>query len=150
MIVKQRKEALRRIEILKQQGLKFVKPVKDTLKNKDVPIFENQGIPFRSVFYYLYGNQGQEPYDEIIKIKEEFEKEYKAYVYLILISHSNIGTCYNFLYVSNNEDEWEMDNEDLKYGTPIVYCHNRDMEIDEFGSIGIAYDNVCGGIFRNS
>lgn len=141
------KEALKRLEIMKKKGLLFHKPVIDTFKNGDIPMFENQGAPFRSVYYYLYGNKGQQPYDEIIEIKERFEKEYGALVYMVLISHLGFGTCYDFLYVSKQQDEWEMDIDDLNYGTPISYCHSDICE--EFGSISIGYDKVCGGIYRN-
>lgn len=142
------KEALKRLDILKKKGLKYYEPVINTFKNGDIPMFENQGMPFRSVFYWLYGNKGQKPYDEIIEIKERFEKEYGAIVYMILISHTGFGTCYDFLYVSKQRNEWKMDNEDLNEGYPISYCHSDICE--EFGSIGIAYDNVCGGIYRNA
>lgn len=147
----QKKEALKRLNLLKEKGMKFHKPVIDCFKKGDVPIFENQGMPFRSVFYYLYGNQGQDPYDEIIRYKEEFEKEYHCLVYLILITHSQFGTLYDMLYVSRNEEEWEMDIDELKQGYSYVNCVNAsDPMLSEIGEIGFKYDSVCGGIYRSA
>jgi len=145
-----KQEALKRLEILKQNGMSYYKSVIKTFENNDVPIFENQGF-LKSVFYNLYGNKGQEPYDEIIKAKEEFEKEYDGMVYLILISHTNFGTVYDMLYVSKNDEEWEMDIDELKQGYAYVNCVNADFpDFSEIGEIGFAYDKVCGGIYRIS
>lgn len=144
-------EALRRLQILKEKGMKFHKPVYDCFCRRDTPIFENQGLGFRSVFYSLYGNKGQEPYDEIIKAKEEFEKEYNSLVYLILITHSNFGTLYDMLYVSHNDEEWEFDRDELEQGYAYVNCVNADDPmLSEIGEIGFKYDNVCGGIYRSA
>ena len=144
---KQRNEAIKRLGIMKSKGLKFYKQALDTFKKGDVPIFENQGTPFRSVFFYLYGNKGQDPYDKIIKLKEQFEKEYNTMVYMVLITHTKeIGTCYDMLYISKNEEEWDMDNEDLEYNQVVSYCCSG--VCNEIGTIEFAYDNVGGGIYR--
>lgn len=147
---KQRKEALKRLEILKKNGMVYSKPVIDTFKKGDVPIFENQHPLFRSTFYYLYGNQGQEPYDTIIREKEKFEKEFGCMVYMILISHSNIGTCYDMFYVSKNEEEWQMDIDELEQGYSYVNCYNASYDESEIGEIGFAYDKAMGGIYRTA
>jgi hypothetical protein len=144
-------EALKRLEMMKNQKLiapDIYKIVLDTFNKGDIPIFENQGF-IKSAFYYLYGNSGQEPYDKLIKMKEQFEKEYGATVYMILISHFvELGTCYDFLYVSKQRGEWKMVSEDLQENYPMSYCHSSICE--EFGSIGVKYDNVGGGIYRSA
>lgn len=84
----------------------------------------------------------------IQKIKD-FEKEHDCTVYHCIHNYLEFGECYSFLYVSNYEDEWESDNEDLKEGYPIVYVWNVDEEdFSEFGSIGIK--SVFGGLVRTA
>ena len=148
---KQKKEALERLNILKKNGLIYHKPVIDTFKNGDIPIFEYQNRMFRSVFYRLYVNKEQEPYDNIIHVVKEIEREYGGLVYLVLISHTTFGTLYNLFYVSKNQKEWEEDKEDLKQKYALIYVHNASDNIcSEFGSICFEYDNVCGGIYRSA
>lgn len=142
-------EGIKRIEFLKNNGMKFGKQVLDTFKSGGVGIFENQGMPFRSVYYSLYLNKGQKEYDEIIEEKENFEKEYQAKVYLILISHTEFGKLVSMLYVSNHNEEWNYDNEDLKEKVAYAYVFNQtDNDCSEIGSIAFEYDSICGGIYR--
>ena len=139
-------EGIKRIEYLTRNGMKFGKQVLETFKSGGVGIFEYQNKVFKSVYYSLYLNKGQADYDEMIKVKEEFEKEYQSKVYLILINHTEEGKQISMLYVSNNNEEWSYDNEDLKEHTPYAYVFNRD--ISEIGRIGFEYDSLCGGIYR--
>lgn len=85
--------------------------------------------------------------DEQKKMVEEFEKEYKALVYHVCHECTNVGEMYDLLYVSDHEEEWSMDNEDLEAGHPFVYVVNKTYpEFSEFGMIGIR--PVLGGIVR--
>lgn len=87
--------------------------------------------------------------EEEEKMVREWEKETGNIVYHLILNHTTMGTQYSFLYVSKYAEEWEMDNEDLKAGYPIVYVKNTtDDFMSEFGSIEIK-PNV-GGVRRTA
>lgn len=72
------------------------------------------------------------------EIVKKFEEEYNALVYFIVRTETELGTMDSFLYVSDHEDEWEMDNEDLEYGYVVAYVYSYDApEFSEFGSIAV-------------
>ena len=80
------------------------------------------------------------------KIKE-FEAEYNALVYHVIRTMTAFGELYSFLYISDYEEEWEMDNEDLSDGYAMSYVWNKTDEwCSEFGSIGVR--GKYGGIVR--
>lgn len=80
------------------------------------------------------------------KIKE-FEEEYNALVYHVIHTYTQFGELYNFLYVSDYEEEWEYDNEDVKAGYAVAYVWNKTDEwMSELG--GIAVRERFGGLVR--
>lgn len=80
------------------------------------------------------------------KIKA-FEEEHNALVYHVIHTMTQFGELYNFLYISDHQDEWEMDNEDIKDGYALAYVWNKTDEwCSEFGSIGV--QGKFGGIVR--
>lgn len=85
--------------------------------------------------------------DEEKEMVHKFEQENNALVYLVVRSFTNIGKMDNLFYVSNYDDEWEMENEDLKDHYAFVYVVNHDMpDCSEFGSI--AWKSIGGGVLR--
>ena len=141
-------EALKRLQYLSKNGMKYKEPI-TAFENGDIGIFENQGSVFKSVYYSLDLNQGQYPYNKIKEEVAKFEEEYNSVVYLIQLAHTQFGKVYNMFYVSDNEEEWEMDWDDLKQKYSVVYCYNiSDPMGCEIGSIAFEYDNICGGIYR--
>ena len=84
----------------------------------------------------------------VAKIKE-FEEEHNALVYHVIHTFTVIGELYSFLYVSDYDEEWEMDNSDIKNGYALAYVWNKDDEwCSEFGSIGVR--GKFGGIVRTA
>lgn len=82
------------------------------------------------------------------KVKE-FEEEYNALVYHVIHTFTIFGELYNFLYVSDHEEEWVMDNEDIDDGIALAYVWNKDDDLcSEFGSIGVR--GKFGGIVRTA
>ena len=80
------------------------------------------------------------------KIKE-FEAEYNALVYHVIHTMTAFGELYSFLYISDYEEEWEMDNEDIADGYALAYVWNKTDEwCSEFGTIGV--QGKFGGIVR--
>lgn len=104
---------------------------------KEGKIWESEG------FGALYELRPEE--QQIIDV---FEHEHKGYkVYHMIHNKFEFGECYSILYVSNNEDEWEQDREDIKDGYAFVYVANIDEPYcSEFGSIGIK--SQFGGLVR--
>ena len=86
--------------------------------------------------------------EEEEKFIRDWERKTENVVYHVIKNvYEEIGLCYSLLYVSKSVDEWEMDNEDLEEGCPIVYVLNRTIEdFSEYGSIGIK--PMFGGVVR--
>ena len=129
-------------EIKKQEAIKRMK----TLHIIDDAIcqFDNEDIvmvsePPLGGLYWLN--------DKEKAMVHKFEEQYNALVYMVVRAFTNFGTMDSLLFVSDYEDEWEMDNEDLKDMYAMTYTINHDMpECSEFGSIAI--HSVGGGILR--
>lgn len=80
------------------------------------------------------------------KIKA-FEEEHNALVYHVIHTYTQFGELYSFLFVSDYEEEWEMDNEDVKDGYAIAYVWNKsDDWCSEMGSIVV--QERFGGLVR--
>lgn len=74
-----------------------------------------------------------------------FEGLHQALVYHVIHSYTNIGELESYLYVSDYEEEWEMDRSDIKDGQQLAYVHNLSMpDCSEFGSIGVALSPAAG------
>ena len=88
--------------------------------------------------------------DEVLNAKvKEFEAENNALVYHIIRTMTGFGELYSFLFVSDYEEEWEMENDDLKDGYTLAYVWNKTDEwCSEFGSIGV--QGRFGGIVRTA
>ena len=85
--------------------------------------------------------------DEEKEMVSKFEQENNALVYLVVRSFTNLGIMDNIFYVSDYQDEWEMDNADLNENYACVYVINHDMpDCSEFGTI--AWKSVGRGILR--
>lgn len=78
---------------------------------------------------------------------EDFEDEYDALVYHVIHTYTQFGELYHFLYVSDHEDEWDMDWEDIKDNYVMCYVWNVDDELcSEFGTIMVR--QKFGGLTR--
>ena len=80
-------------------------------------------------------------------IVKAFEEEYNALVYFGIRSYTEFGKLDSFLYVSDHEEEWEMDNADIQDGYAVAYVYNHDIpEYSEIGSIAVR--ERFGGLVR--
>lgn len=126
-----KKEAIRRMEVLDI----YVETI-NQFETEDLVSYSE--APLGANFWL---NKEQR---EIVK---KFEEEYNALVYFIVRTETEFGTLDSFLYVSDHEDEWEMDNEDLEYGYVVAYVYSYDApEFSEFGSIQVK--SRFGGLVR--
>lgn len=88
---------------------------------------------------------------ELTEKIREFEKEHNALVYHVIHTPAKFDgetmDMYNFLYVSDHQDEWEMDHEDIKDGYTLAYVWNKDDDwCSEFGTIAVR--QKFGGLTR--
>lgn len=83
--------------------------------------------------------------DEEKKAVADWEEKSGGIVYAAILSNMVLGRCLALLYVSAEEEEWELDREDLDGRVPLAYVANLDApDCSELGSIGIAPAN--GGL----
>lgn len=88
---------------------------------------------------------------ELTEKIREFENKNNALVYHVVHSPSNFSgefmDMYSFLFVSDYEEEWEMENEDIKDGYVFTYTWNKTVDyFSEFGSIAVK--GMFGGLVR--
>ena len=127
-----KEEAIKRMEAL---GL-FAPCVKAFKDRNEVQLTEPTGG-----LYEFSSNE-----DLTAKV-QEFENEHNALVYHVIHTHTMEMDMYNFLFVSDYDDEWEMENEDIKYGYVFAYVWNTTVDyFSEFGSIAV--QGRFGGLVR--
>jgi hypothetical protein len=126
-------------EMKKKEAVKRMK----MLKMLDQPIkeFEEEGKLNKSeygigILYWL--NEEEE------KAVKEFEDQNEAVVYHVILDNTVFGQMYSFLYVSNYEEEWSQDRQDIKEGQALAYVKSD--ICGEFGSIGVI--PMTGGVKR--
>lgn len=147
-IEEKREEALKRLSILQEKGLEYKAPIHCFKKGTDIGMFENQGGMFKSVYYQIYLNEGEEPYDSLIAEIKKFEEKEQAMVYLILCTHTVFGDLYDFFFVENDKKKWAKAQKELRNQCPYIYCYNMDTPaFSEKGPIYFEYDHACGGIY---
>ena len=82
---------------------------------------------------------------ELAERVKAFEEEHNALVYMVVRAMTSFGLMDSLLYVSDYEEEWEMDNDDLRHGYAMTYTINYDAEdCSEFGSIGFRMGSGAG------
>ena len=131
-------------EIKKEEAIKRMKAMNiysDAIKQfKNADIVMVSEPPLGGLFWLN---------DEEKEMVSKFEQENNALVYLVVRSFTNLGTMDNIFYVSDYQDEWEMENEDLKDHYAFVYVENMTApDCSEFGSIGFKKQN--GGLVRTA
>ena len=85
--------------------------------------------------------------DEHAKVRQ-FELEHDATVFLAVRWFTMFGTLDALLFVGKYDEEWEMEQEDIKAGYAMSYCINNDYpECSEMGSICFRITRD-GGIVR--
>lgn len=128
--IKQKQEALSRMRMLDI----YYPAIKEFEKENVINVSEHGGILF-----WLNDEQ-----QEMVK---QFEEKYNAIVYHVIHNYTEFGELYSLLYVSQHENEWDYDKDDIKHNTALCYVVNKDEEcFSEFGSIGIKPQ--YGGVIR--
>ena len=131
--IEKKNEAIKRMEVL-------------DIYSETIRQFEKEGLvsysePPLGTNYWLTEEQR--------KIVRDFEEEYNAIVYFAIRSYTNFGTLDSFLFVSQYENEWVLDNNDIREGYAYAYVYNYDVpEYSEIGLIGV--QPRFGGLVRIS
>ena len=133
---KQKQEAIKRMKMLHLMP----QVIKDFEKNNKVYYSERQNKIFNAILYWLDNNK------EYMDLVKEFEEKYQALVYHSQLTHTEFGDMLSLLYVSSQEEEWMLDEQDLRDGYTFAYVINGCFS--EFGTIGIRPSQ--GGILRVS
>lgn len=86
-----------------------------------------------------------DPEPELAERIKAFEASNNALVFMVVRAFTPLGKMDSLLFVSDYEEEWEMDREDIGYGIAMSYTINHDMEdCSEFGSIGFRLGSGAG------
>lgn len=129
----------------KQEAIKRMKAL--DLYNPYIKAFKEKGQIFLSE--QTGGVYEFDSNTELVNKVREFEEENNALVYHVIHTFTQFGELYNFLFVSNYTEEWEMDNADIQEGYALAYVWNKTDEwCSEFGSIGVR--GKLGGIVRTA
>ena len=129
---RKKQEALERMRSLKL----YPNIIKEFEKENIVNMSESGGF-----LYWLT--------DEQKEIVSEFEQEYDSLVYHVIHNFTEFGELLTLFYVSDDEEEWEYDREDLKNGYACAYVKNlSDDMCSEFGAI--CFRQQFGGLIRTA
>ncbi len=117
-------------------------------KNIRKDFFENNTIYYteqNGALYWCNELGGGEKYEQLIK---DFEKEHKGcHVYFAIHTYTEFGELLNLMYISDDEQDWAYDKNDLLNGITFCYVYNlTDDWCSEFGTIGIK--GLIGGLVR--
>ena len=86
--------------------------------------------------------------DDLERVKQ-FEEKHDALVYIVIRSYTPLGKMDCYLYVSQYQEEWEQDRNDIENidedSGLLAYVFNHDApDCSEFGYIGIAHTPASG------
>ena len=126
---KKREEAVKR--------MKMIGIFPETIKQFERGEYLSQSEPPFGACFWVEGEQ--------LERVREFEQKYNALVYFIIHSYSNIGETEEYFYVSDYEDEWQMDRDMLDRNLTMAYVYVKDNPLfSEFGSIGYRTTPAAG------
>lgn len=131
-------EAIRRMK-----KLRYYKP--------SIQLFEEEGVvmlnePPMYAHYILDEYNSSESYEILKPVMDMLQKDNKRLVYAVIMSFSNLGKTFEFLYVDRYKEEWQMFDSDLDlFGNTFAYVYNSTHpDCSEYGSIGIQLSPAAG------
>lgn len=138
----QKTEAIKRLKIL-QDKFELMETVTKEFEKEDTLYYsEYVNKQYPAILYWISNN---EDYEKAIK---QFEEKHNVLVYHVILTPTyDNGIVLTLLYVSETQEEWTRDKEELKEGLPCAYVMNIETKQgSEFG--GIQIDGSMGGIVR--
>lgn len=133
---------IKKVEAInRMKELRLFAPCIKAFKNRD----EVQLSELTGGLYEFSSNK------ELTAKVQKFEKENNALVYHVIHTPMRLDgeamDMYNFLYVSDYQEEWEVDNADIREGYVFAYVWNKTIDyFSEFGSIAVK--GMFGGLVR--
>lgn len=127
-------------EKMKQEAVDRMKKIgiyDETIKQFDKQNLISESAPPLGACYWLNDEQR-------VRVKT-FEDRYNALVYHVIHTYTEFGELENYLFVSENEEEWKYDREGLKQNMCFSYVNNiSNPDFSEFGSIGFELTPAAG------
>ena len=122
---------------LRLQMLGVMPQVIQNFENDKLMYSERLNQYFKAILYYVED-------EELLEKIHQFEKAYDVIVYHVQLTHMEFGDAYSMLYVSNNQNEWSEDRNDLRNNQCLanVWCG----DFEEIGFIGV--EASMGGVAR--
>lgn len=135
MKISREEKKIEAIQRMKKWGI-FDQTIEQFEKEDLVSISEP---PFGAFFWV----EGEE-----LEAVKRFEQEHNALVYCIVRAYTDFGKMDAYLYVSDYNEEWDMDHADQEEGQQLAYVVNYDMpDCSEFGQVGLQR-TIAGGLRR--
>lgn len=117
--------------------MKFLKVFPETIRQFDEDGYVSVSEPPLGAFYWVE--------NEDLKRIHDFEEQHDALVYVVIRSYTNWGKLDTYLYVSDYDEEWDRDRNDLKNMRALAYVYNHDMpDCSKFRSVGIKRSVAAG------
>lgn len=127
---RQKAEAVKRMKKLNIME----QAIEDFVSDDKLNLSENHGM-----LYWLNDNEQA--------IVDKFNKKFGDLVYHVIHEFTNIGELYCLLYVSQYEEEWKEDEQNLNEGQTYAYVVNKNSpDSVDIGAIGVKPMN--GGVER--
>lgn len=127
-------------EKMKQEAVDRMKKIgiyDETIKQFDKQNLISESAPPLGACYWLNDEQRA-------RVKT-FEDRYNTLVYHVIHSYTEFGELETYLFVSDNEEEWQFDREGLKQNMCFSYVQNiSNPDFSEFGSIGFELTPAAG------
>ena len=127
-------------ELKKQEAIRRMKMI--GIFDGSVKDFERENLLSQSLSpigacYWVNGEQ--------LERVRKFEEKHNALVYFVIHSYTEFGQMDSYLFVSDYEDEWEQEREDLKHNQALAYVYNYNTtNCSEFGFIGFEMTAAAG------
>ena len=128
-------------EKMKQEAIERMKMLE--ISPKTIEVFEETGEIGLSVAPFSICGITPE-YEKLIS---EWEEETGCVAYHAIYNGASVGALLTILFVSDDEEEWELDRRDMEAGYPMAYVFNLDIpEFSEYGAISV--ENIDGVLKR--
>lgn len=113
----------------------------ETVKQFEQENLISQSLPPVGACFWIEGEQLQRV--------REFEKKYNSVVYFVIHGYYDFSgetvEMESYFYVSDYEEEWETDRQDLAEGQTLAYVQNISWpDCSEFGTIGFELTPAAG------
>ena len=134
-------------ELLQNMKREAIERLRELKLSKDVRnAFEKDGIVMCSYNRCIRNLKESE-----LKLIRKWEREHETLAYHVVYSESIYGAMLTIPYISNRQDEWELDREDLREEEKWLYCYVINLDnllCSEYGYCCFSIEK--GGLVREA